>query len=276
MAANVQESESMSTAVEKLDREPLVMREDRGDGITILTLNRPGKYNALSEDMLTAMQQRIGELEHDESVRVVVLAANGKAFSAGHDLKEMRSKHDEEYYKALFKQCGAVMLGLLSLPQPVIARVQGMATAAGCQLVANCDLAVAGTEAKFAVSGVNLGLFCSTPGVALSRNVPRKRAFEMLFTGDFIDARTASEWGLINRVVPPDTLDDEAMALAGNIAAKAPVAVRIGKRLFYEQIVKALPEAYDYAGAVMAGNMLEEDTVEGVDAFLEKRKPSYR
>jgi len=265
----------MSITAEQLDREAVVTREDREDGITILTLNRPNKYNALSEDVLTALQARIDELKNDESVRVVVLAANGKAFSAGHDLKEMRSKHDRDYYKKLFKQCSAVMLGLLSLPQPVIARVQGMATAAGCQLVANCDLAVASTESKFAVSGVNLGLFCSTPGVALSRNVPRKRAFEMLITGEFIDARTASDWGLVNRAVAPGKLDEEVMALAGNIAAKTPVAVRTGKRLFYEQIVKDLPEAYEYAGEVMACNMMEEDTVEGIDAFIEKRKPSW-
>ncbi|MDZ7842744.1 MAG: enoyl-CoA hydratase [Gammaproteobacteria bacterium] len=265
----------MSTAAEDLETEPIVLREDRDDGITTLTLNRPDKYNALSEDLLTAMQERIEELKQDESVRVVILAANGKAFSAGHDLREMRSKHGQEYYNRLFRQCSGVMLGLLSLPQPVIARVHGMATAAGCQLVANCDLAVASTEAKLAVSGVNLGLFCSTPGVALSRNVPRKRAFEMLITGEFIDAQTAADWGLVNRAVAPEDLDEEVMSLAANIAAKTPVAVRTGKRLFYEQIVKDLPEAYDHAAGVMACNMMEEDTVEGVDAFLEKRKPSW-
>jgi enoyl-CoA hydratase/carnithine racemase len=265
----------MSTPAQDLDSEPLVLRDDREDGITTLTLNRANKYNALSEGLLAAMQERIDELKEDESVRVVILAAKGKAFSAGHDLKEMRSKHDQEYYHSLFRQCSDVMLGLLSMPQPVIARVQGMATAAGCQLVANCDLAVASTEAKFAVSGVNLGLFCSTPGVALSRNVPRKRAFEMLITGDFIDARTASDWGLVNRAVEPEKLDEEVMALAGNIAGKAPVAVRTGKRLFYEQIVKDLPDAYQHAGEVMACNMMAEDTVEGVDAFIEKRKPSW-
>lgn len=265
----------MSTAAENLGSQPVVLREDRDDGITTLTLNRPDQYNALSEGLLSAMGRRIAELKEDQSVRVVVLGANGKAFSAGHDLKEMRSQHDRDYYNALFKQCSDVMLGLLSLPQPVIARVHGMATAAGCQLVASCDLAVASTEARFAVSGVNLGLFCSTPGVALSRNVPRKRAFEMLITGQFIDARTASEWGLINRAVDPGSLDGEVMALAGSIAAKPPVAVRTGKRLFYEQIVKELPEAYHHAGDVMACNMMEEDTVEGVDAFIEKRTPSW-
>ena len=266
----------MSThAAEKPGREPVVLREDRDDGITTLTLNRPKQYNALSEELLTALHERAEELKADESVRVVVLAGAGKVFSAGHDLKQMRSKHDPEYYRALFRQCSDVMQGLLALPQPVIARVHGMATAAGCQLVATCDLAVASTEARFAVSGVNLGLFCSTPGVALSRNVPRKRAFEMLITGEFIDARTASEWGLINRAVAPEELDRQVMTLAKTIAAKAPVAVRTGKRLFYEQIVKDLPAAYDYAGEVMACNMMEADTVEGVDAFIEKRKPSW-
>lgn len=265
----------MSTPAQDLDTESLVLREDRDDGITTLTLNRADKYNALSDDLLAALQQRIDELKQDQSARVVILAARGKAFSAGHDLKEMRSRHGQEYYNALFRQCSDVMLGLLSIPQPVIARVHGMATAAGCQLVANCDLAVASTEAKFAVSGVNLGLFCSTPGVALSRNVPRKRAFEMLITGDFIDAHTASDWGLVNRAVEPEELDEAVMALAGNIASKTPVAVRTGKRVFYEQIVKDLPDAYAHAGEVMACNMMEEDTVEGVDAFLEKRKPSW-
>jgi enoyl-CoA hydratase/carnithine racemase len=263
-----------STAAQDLNHEPVLLREDRDDGITVLTLNRPKQYNALSEEVLTALQERTEELKQDESVRVVVLSGNGKAFCAGHDLKQMRSRHDQEYYRALFRQCSDTMLGLLSLPQPVIARVHGMATAAGCQLVATCDLAVASTEAKFAVSGVNLGLFCSTPGVALSRNVPRKRAFEMLITGEFIDADTASEWGLINRAAPPEKLDEEVMSLAGIIAAKTPVAVRTGKRLFYEQIVKELPAAYDYAAEVMTCNMMEPDTVEGVDAFIEKRKPS--
>ena len=219
-----------STAAQDLDQEPVLLREDRNDGITTLTLNRPRQYNALSEGLLTALQQQIEELKNDESARVVILAANGKAFSAGHDLKEMRSNHSQEYYRALFEQCGNVMLGLLSLPQPIIARVQGIATAAGCLLVANCDLAVASTDAKFAVSGVNLGLFCSTPSVALSRNVPRKRAFEMLITGEFIDAETASDWGLINRVAAPEKLDEEVMSLAGTIAAE-PLKTAIG-RLF--------------------------------------------
>jgi len=265
----------MSTIAENVHFEPVVTREDRDDGITFLTLNRADKYNALSEDVLTALQGHIEDLKGDDDVRVVVLAANGKAFCAGHDLREMRSKHGQDYYDMLFRKCSDVMMGLLSIPQPVIARVQGMATAAGCQLVANCDLAVASTDAKLAVSGINLGLFCSTPGVALSRNVPRKRAFEMLITGEFIDAQTAAEWGLINRAVAPEKLDEAVMAFAENIAAKTPVAVRTGKRVFYEQIVKDLPEAYEHAAGVMACNMMEGDTIEGVDAFIEKRKPAW-
>lgn len=266
----------MSTSAADLGQEPVVTRDDRADGITTLTLNRPKQYNALSEDVLTALQQHMYDLKKDESVRVVVIAANGKAFSGGHDLKEMRSKHGADYYMALFKRCSTVMLNLIALPQPVIARVHGIATAAGCQLVANCDLAVASAEAKFATSGVNLGLFCSTPSVALSRNIPRKRAFEMLFTGDFIDARTAAEWGLVNRVVSSEKLDEEVMSLAGKIAGMTPVAVRTGKKLFYEQIAKDMPDAYAHAGQVIAHNMMQEDTVEGVDAFIEKRKPSWR
>jgi len=265
----------MSSPAEDLTPDELVLRADRDDGVTTLTLNRPRQYNALSEDLLAALKTRLNEIAQDESVRVVVLAASGKAFSAGHDLREMRSKHDPDYYRSLFRQCSEVMLGILRLPQPVIARVHGMATAAGCQLVGTCDLAVASTQASLAVSGVNLGLFCSTPGVALTRNVPRKRAFEMLMTGEFIDARTASEWGLVNRAVDPERLDEEVESLAVNIAAKTPVAVRAGKRLFYEQIVKDIPQAYEHAAEVMACNMMEEDTVEGVDAFLEKRKPSW-
>jgi len=275
MVSKIHETFPMSTAAENVQPEPVVTREDRDDGITFLTLNRADKYNALSEDVLAAMQGHIEDLKGDENARVVVLGARGKAFCAGHDLREMRSKHGKDYYDMLFRKCSDVMLGLLSIPQPVIARVHGMATAAGCQLVANCDLAVASTDAKLAVSGVNLGLFCSTPGVALSRNVPRKRAFEMLITGELIDAETAAEWGLVNRAVAPEKLDETVMAFAENIAAKTPVAVRTGKRVFYEQITRDLPGAYEHAAGVMACNMMEPDTVEGVDAFLEKRKPSW-
>ncbi len=264
-----------TTADQAAPPAPVVLREDR-DNIRILTLNRPAHYNALSEAMLTALQQELDILAKDESKQVVILAANGKAFCAGHDLKEMRAHPDQAYYKSLFEQCSGVMLSMTRIPQPVIACVHGMATAAGCQLVANADLAVASTEARFAVSGINLGLFCSTPGVALSRNIPRKRAFEMLITGKFIDAHTAAEWGLINAVAAPEQLMDAGMELATDIAQKSSVAVRTGKRMFYRQIEAGLADAYDYAGDVMSCNMMAEDTVEGIDAFLEKRAPTWR
>ena len=266
----------MSATAHRIEEQSLVLRTDSEQGITTLTLNRPKQFNALSEEMLAAVLSQIEMLKTDESVRVVVLAANGAAFCAGHDLKQMRSNHDESYYHNLFKQCTAMMLGLLSLPQPVIARVHGMATAAGCQLVANCDLAIASTDAKFAVSGINLGLFCSTPGVALSRNVPRKRAFEMLITGKFIDAHQAAEWDLINQAVAPDQLDTIIDKFTQSILEKPQVAVTTGKKMFYEQIVKELPQAYAYAGDVMACNMMADDTVEGVDAFIEKRSPNWK
>jgi len=253
----------------------MLLREDRGD-IRILTLNRPDQYNALSEAMLTALQQELDALAEDETKQVVILGANGKAFCAGHDLKEMRAQPDQEYYQTLFEQCRQVMLTMTRIPQPLIACVHGMATAAGCQLVANADLAVASTDARFAVSGINLGLFCSTPGVALSRNVPRKRAFEMLITGKFIDAHTASEWGLINAAVEPNKLMETVLELADNIAQKSPVAVRAGKQMFYRQLEHGLADAYAYAGDVMACNMMAEDTAEGIDAFIEKRTPTWR
>ncbi|MDH3279796.1 MAG: enoyl-CoA hydratase [Gammaproteobacteria bacterium] len=264
-----------TTASKAASPEPVLLREDRGN-IRLLTLNRPAQYNALSEGMLTALQQELDCLAEDESQQVVILAANGKAFCAGHDLKEMRAHPDQEYYQTLFEQCSRVMLSMTRISQPVIACVQGMATAAGCQLVANADLAVASTDARFAVSGINLGLFCSTPGVALSRNIPRKRAFEMLITGKFIDAQTAAEWGLINAAVGPDQLMNTVMDLANNIAQKSPVAVRTGKQMFYRQLEDGLADAYAYAGDVMSCNMMAEDTAEGIDAFIEKRTPIWR
>ncbi len=252
--------------------EPLVAREDR-DAIRILTLNRPHQYNALSEAMLTALQQELDDVASDDSIRVVILAANGKAFCAGHDLKEMRAHPERAYYEDLFQRCSRVMLTMTQIPQPVIASVHGMATAAGCQLVANADLAVASTEARFAVSGINLGLFCSTPGVPLSRNIARKRAFEMLITGKFIDATTAVDWGLVNAAVAPGDLAQSVLQWAEEIAAKAPVAVRTGKQMFYRQLERGLADAYQYAGEIMACNMMADDTVEGIDAFIEKRPP---
>lgn len=263
-----------STVAQPSAPQAIVLRHDR-DGVTTLTLNRPQQYNALSEELLTELQKGLDAIADDSAVRVVVLAGAGNAFCAGHDLRQMRSRPDEQYYQALFKQCSKVMLSIIELPQPVIARVHGIATAAGCQLVANCDLAIASTEARFAVSGVNLGLFCSTPSVALSRNVSRKRAMQMLLTGEFIDADTAVEYGLVNRAVPPEELNDAVYGLAKNIAEKPAAAVRRGKGLFYRQLNEELASAYDDAGAVMACNMMDGDTMEGIDAFIQKRKPQW-
>ncbi|WP_396900041.1 enoyl-CoA hydratase [Mycolicibacterium sp.] len=248
-------------------------RDDRG--VVTLTLNRPQAFNALCEDMLTALGDTISALAQDDSVRAVVLGASGKAFCAGHDLKEMRAEPSLEYYQRLFAQCTAVMLSIQRLPVPVIARVHGLATAAGCQLVAMCDLAVASHDARFAVSGVNVGLFCATPAVALSRNVPRKSAFEMLVTGEFISAAQAHALGLVNRVAAPEALDDEIEAMVASIVAKPAVAVAMGKALFYRQIEVGIEAAYDDAGATMACNMMDPSALEGVQAFIEKRRPEW-
>ncbi|MGB4911349.1 MAG: enoyl-CoA hydratase [Candidatus Dechloromonas phosphoritropha] len=255
---------------------PLVLRSDRADGLTTLTLNRPGQFNSLSKDMLTAIKDELDAIAANKAVRVVVIAGAGKAFCAGHDLKEMRANHDKGYMQALFRQCGELMLTLTRMPQPVIARVHGIATAAGCQLVSMCDLAVAADVAKFAVSGINVGLFCSTPAVGLARNLGRKAALEMLLTGDFIDAMEAKSKGLVNRVVPADALDAEVERLVQSILAKSAIAVRIGKGMFYKQLEMGLTEAYDYASEVMACNMMSEDAGEGIDAFMQKRKPEYK
>lgn len=250
--------------------------QDRDDrGVVTLTLNRPQAFNALSEAMLTALGEAVEVLAEDETVRAVVLGASGKAFCAGHDLKEMRAEPSVEYYERLFAQCTAVMLSIQRLPVPVIARVQGLATAAGCQLVAMCDLAVASEDARFAVSGVNVGLFCATPGVALSRNVPRKAAFEMLVTGAFVSAAEAERLGLINRVAVPDALDDEVEALVASIVAKPRVAVAMGKALFYRQIEVDIRSAYADAAVTMACNMMDPTALEGVQAFIDKRPPMW-
>ncbi|MFK7997628.1 MAG: enoyl-CoA hydratase [Granulosicoccus sp.] len=243
------------------------------EGILTLTLNRSEQFNALSHTLLDALQASLADMP--EEVRVVVIAASGKAFCAGHDLKEMRSNIDEQWQKDLFAKCSRFMQTLISLPQPVIAKVQGIAAAAGCQLVANCDLAIAADHCNFGVSGINLGLFCSTPSVALSRNVSRKRAFQMLMSGDFIDAPTAVDWGLINQSVPPDQLDQAVLDLALCICAKSRVAVSTGKSLFYRQIELPLADAYQLAGNAMACNMMADDVSEGIDAFFEKRKPQW-
>jgi len=253
--------------------EPIVLRSQDSRGLVTLRLNRPQAFNALSEAMLETLQREFDAIAADESVRVVVLAAEGKAFCAGHDLKQMRATPSLNYYQRLFAQCSKLMLAVQRLPVPVVARVHGVATAAGCQLVAMCDLAVASTMAKFAVSGVNLGLFCSAPGVALSRNVLRKAAFEMLVTGDFISAEEAKEHGLINRVAAPEQLDAEVEKLVASIVAKPRVAVAMGKELFYRQAELGIAAAYEAAGETMACNMMDEAALEGVQAFIEKRSP---
>lgn len=254
--------------------QPLHIAQD-ARGVVTLTLNRPNAFNALSEALLTALQSAIDTLTQDKTVRVVVLAAEGRAFCAGHDLKEMRAAPSLTYYQTLFAQCSRMMQSLQALPVPVIARVQGIATAAGCQLVGMCDLAVAAEEARFATSGVNYGLFCATPSVALSRNVSRKAAFEMLVTGDFISARQAQEQGLINRAVPADQLDAEIERLVASILAKPRVALEMGKGLFYRQIEAGMDAAYLDALNTMACNMMDADALEGVQAFIDKRPPQF-
>lgn len=254
--------------------EPL-LREDK-EGVATLHLNRPLQFNALSEDLLDALQRELDAIGSDEHVRCVVLTGAGRAFCAGHDLREMRGQPRLAYYQALFSRCSRVMQGIQALPVPVIARVHGVATAAGCQLVASCDLAIAAETARFAVSGINVGLFCSTPAVALSRNVSSKRAFDMLMTARFIDAATAADWGLINEAVSEGELDAAVARKTTEILAKSPTAVRYGKAMFYRQRQMALGDAYAYAGDVMARNMMEADACEGIDAFLEKRQPCWR
>ena len=250
--------------------QPLVLTEHTEQVVT-LTLNRPKQFNALSVDVLTALQTELDTIAADSSVRVVVIEANGKAFCAGHNLKEMRATPDRDFQDALFHQCSQMMLTINRMPQVVIAKVQGIATAAGCQLVAACDLAVAADTAKFATSGINVGLFCSTPAVAVSRNLSRKKAFEMLITGEFIDAQTAMQQGLINRVAPTEQLDDTLQNLVDAIVSKSPVAVTTGKQMFYRQLDMSLPDAYDFAREVIVENMMSEDVAEGIDAFIAKR-----
>lgn len=262
------------SAVPEQTETPMVVRSDK-DGVTTLTLNRPAQFNALSQGMLEALIEAVDAIARDDSVRVVVLAGEGKAFCAGHDLKEMRGNYTLAFQQALFRLCSKFMMKLVELPQPVIARVHGIATAAGCQLVSMCDLAVSADVARFAVSGINVGLFCATPGVGLSRNLGRKEAFEMLVTGDFIDAAEAQRRGLVNRVVPLEQLDVEVGRLAASICAKSPVAVWAGKQMFYKQLEMGLDAAYQLAAETMACNMMAEDAAEGIDAFIAKRKPVW-
>jgi enoyl-CoA hydratase/carnithine racemase len=251
---------------------PQVLEARVEEGIATLVLDRPKQYNALSRALLDALHAKIDALARDDSVRVVVITGAGRAFCAGHDLKELRAANEKEV-EALFMSCSAMMQKLVELPQPVIAAVNGIATAAGCQLVAQCDLAISSEEARFAVSGVNLGLFCSTPAVALSRNVSRKHAAQMLFTGDFIDASKALEWGLVNQVVPHDRLMEAARALAQNLKAKDRDVLALGKALFYRQLEAGLGAAYSDASITIARNMGRDAAREGVDAFLSKAPP---
>lgn len=246
------------------------VRSEQTGAIVYLTLNRAAKYNVLSAAMMDALKAALGKIAADPSVHVVVLRAEGRAFSAGHDLTEMGAEASVEDMRALFAACSTLMLTIRALPQPVIARVQGVATAAGCQLVAMCDLAIASSEARFAVSGINLGLFCSTPAVALSRNLLQKPALEMLLTGDFISAETAREYGLVNRVVVPELLDEEVAKLAASIAGKSPAAISAGKRLFYQQRELPIVAAYAQAGEVMAANAVQDDARRGIAKFTRR------
>jgi enoyl-CoA hydratase/carnithine racemase len=249
---------------------------DLRDGIATLTLNRPEALNALSEDMIAALHGTLDEIADNTEIKAVILRGAGNHFCAGHNLKEMTARRSDKdggsaYFNDLFARCSAMMQRIVTLPQPVIAEVQGIATAAGCQLVATCDLAIASDEARFATSGVNIGLFCSTPMVALSRNVPKKKAMEMLLLGEFIPAKIAARIGLINRAVPHPALESEARAMAKKIVDKSPVAIRIGKEAFYRQAEMPLDEAYDYAGRVMAENMMARDAEAGIGAFIAKK-----
>ena len=252
--------------------EDILLREDR-DGICTLTMNRPQQMNLLTSEMLEALQEALDAISGDKRVRVVVLGANGKGFCAGHDLKEIRGLKEQPKIEQLFGKCSRMMQTITSLPQPVIARVQGAAAAAGCQLVAQCDLAVASEAAKFTTPGVTWGFFCSTPGVAVSRNLQRKHAMEMLLTGDVIDARRAMEWGLVNRVVSPENLSSETEKLARQIAEKPPSTVAAGKRGFYQQMDMGLAKAYELASHIIASSFAHEEGRAGMDAFIEKRPP---
>lgn len=251
-----------------------VARDERG--VVTLTLNDPARFNALGSEMLSELRVALDSIAADESARAVVLAGNGKAFCAGHNLKEMSAHPDLAWYQQLFAQCSRVMLAIQQLPVPVIARVHGMATAAGCQLVAQCDLAVATADATFATSGIHYGLFCATPSVPLVRNVPAKRAMEMLLTGDFIDAQTALQQGLVNRVVAAEQLDAEVGKLVQSIVEKPRAAVAMGKALVYRQRELGMEAAYQLAGQTMAINMMDEAAQEGAQAFAEKRTPHWK
>jgi enoyl-CoA hydratase/carnithine racemase len=259
------------SAVPQTDQ-PVLLREDR-DGICTLTMNRPQQMNLLTSEMLSTLQSSFDEISRNKTIRVVIIAATGKGFSAGHDLKEIRALRELPTIEALFKQCSRMMQTIPRLPQPVIAKVQGAAAAAGCQLVAQCDLAIASDTAKFVTSGVTWGFFCSTPGVAVGRNLQRKRAMEMLLTGEPISAARALEWGLVNKVVSPEELDSAVLALAKTLAAKPPATVAAGKRAFYQQMDLGLEQAYALASGVIAASFADAEGRAGMDAFIEKRPP---
>ena len=264
-------------AESKLTAEQPFVLTTRAGGVATLTLNRGERFNPLSSQMIAALHSELNAIAADSSVRVVILSAEGKGFCAGHDLKEMRAHTDDEKWQEnLFNACSRMMVALTEIPQPVIARVHGMATAAGCQLVSMCDLAVATDTARFAMPGVNIGVFCSTPAVGVVRNIGRKRSMEMLLTGEPIDAATALDWGLVNRVVPADRLDVEIQRFTDIILARSPAAVRFGKQTFYKQIDRPLETAYDVASKTMACNLMLEDAAEGMDAFLQKRPAVWR
>jgi enoyl-CoA hydratase/carnithine racemase len=254
--------------------QPYVLR-DTLDGVATLTLNRGDRFNALSREMIAALQGELDRIADDGDVRVVVIAGNGRGFCAGHDLKELRAHADLEWQQAIFDECSRMMLTLTRIPQPVIARVHGIATAAGCQLVSMCDLAVAAEGAKFALPGVNVGIFCSTPGVAVVRNIARKRTMEMLLTGGWVDAATALAWGLVNRVVAQSELDAAVAHFTAIIRSRSARVVALGKEAFYRQVDAGMERAYEITGKVMACNVLEPDTQEGIDAFLQKRPPKW-
>jgi enoyl-CoA hydratase/carnithine racemase len=261
-------------ALAEKNPEALVIRIDEGP-VRHLVINRPSSYNALSIACMEALLEEFKALSEERSVRVAILSGAGKGFCAGHDLKEMRGNPEKDFYEKTFNTCTRMMLSIVDCPKPVIAKVHGVASAAGCQLVATCDLAVADESARFSTPGVNIGLFCSTPMVALSRNVSRKHAMEMLLTGDFVTSRRAYEIGLINRVAAAGELDAAAMELASKIASKSPLTLKTGKKAFYEQIDKNLRGAYEYASRVMVENMMARDAEEGIDAFIEKREPRW-
>lgn len=263
-----------ATATQGSEQAPPLLRADAA-GVATLTLNRADRYNTLTHEMISALSGALADIASDPSVRVVIIASTGRAFSTGHDLKEMRARRDRHFLSRLLDDCSQMMQAIVNLPQPVIAKVQGIATAAGCQLVASCDLAIAAHSARFATSGINYGIFCATPAVAVSRTVARKHALEMLFTGDFVDADTAVRIGLINRAVNDATLDTEVDALALKLARKSSYALKLGKASFYAQVGQALDGAYRCASADLVNNLLADDGLEGLDAFFEKREPRF-